>query len=201
MKILGLDIATSTGVCFLDTAVPPLKWRCFAIEAQGEFGEDKAGDLAVCLKGEIESFGPDFAAIEMPQRSVTRFEKKTRQDLGGEVTKEATINPNALQLHDLGGAVCGLLDILGIGWGLIAPATWRAAYYSKGYKPADGDWKQAAINHAVLQGIALPMQLKARRDAAESAGVASSWSRCTLIPARHRQAFMDLRLGNGRAVA
>lgn len=199
MKILGLDIATSTGVCFLDTALPPNKWRCFAIEAEGEFGEEKAGDLAVCLNGEIKEFGPDFAAIEMPQRSVTRFEKKKRHDLGGDVAKEATINPNALQLHDLGGAVCAILDLVSIPWGLIAPGTWRSAYYGKGFKPTDDDWKQAAINRAVLQGIVLPKQLKAQRDAAESAGVASSWSRCTLIPRKHQQAFIDLRTGRKAA--
>ncbi len=201
MLVLGLDIATSSGLTFLDDTAPPSSWRCFAIEAEGDFGEDKAGDLALALHDALGGRRPHFAAIEMPQRSVTRFEKKKsgRPDLAGETKPELTINTNALQLHDLAGGACAVLDICGVPWGLIAPATWRSSYYGKGFRPNDGDWKQAAIDLADRQKILLPKTLKARRDAAESVGIASAWSRCTLIPRRHQAAFQSLRLNHRRA--
>lgn len=215
MLVLGLDIATSSGLTFLDDEAPPSSWRCFAIEAEGEFGEDKAGDLALALHDALGGRRPHFAAIEMPQRSVIQFEK-----VGGEGPSADTINPNALQLHDLAGAVCAVLDICGVPWGLIAPATWRSAYYGKGFSPPSHvartkggqpkldrkgnpiivkDWKQAAIDIADRQKILLPATLKARRDAAESVGIASAWPRCTLIPGRHQNAFKNLRLNYRRA--
>lgn len=195
MLILGGDVATSTGMCWLDSARPPSEWRCLAVESEGSNSEEKAGDIAVFLYGEILARRPDFAAIEMPQRSVTQFGRKVRDPETGEERTQSTINPNALQLSGLAGAVVAVLDICRIPWGLIAPATWRSAYYGKGFKPTDGDWKALAIDRARLQRIPLPATVKAQRDAAEAVGIASSWTRCTFIPARHQRAFLDLRTG------
>lgn len=194
MIVLGLDIATCTGACWAERSRPAKEWRCLAIEASGANAEEKDDDLAGALLELLGGNRPDFVAIEMPQRSVKQFGKKPREGegeaAGGE--REMTINPNALQLSGLAGAAVGILRGLDIPWGLIAPSTWRSAYYGKGYTPANGDWKQAAVDMARLQSIPLPSTVKAQRDAAEAVGIASAWSRCTFVPARHRTAFTHL---------
>lgn len=200
MIAMGIDCATSTGIVWGDIGARPATWTVLAIEAEGANAEEKAGDLALALHQLLGTLGaPDFAAIEMPQRSVTRFERK-KTDLTGERT-DLTINPNALQLSALAGAVVSVLDLNGVPWGLVAPVTWRSAYFGKGFKPSDGDWKAAAIRYAELQGVALPSTKKASRDAAEALGIMSAWSRCTFVPARHQQAFMDLRANGARQPA
>lgn len=199
MIILGMDIATSTGMCWMDTSLQPKDWRCLAVAAEGEFSEEKSGDLAVFLHAEMQACRPDFVAIEMPQRSVEQHSKKVRDPATGKITTERTINPNALQLTGLAAAAAAILDINNIPWGLVAVSSWRSGYYGKGFKPAD--WKQAAIDRAVLQGIQLPETLKAQRDAAEAVGIASSWMKCTQIAERHRQAFLDLRVMSPRRAA
>lgn len=199
MEILGCDIATSSGLAWIDRAKPASAWRCLAVESEGEFGEEKAGDLAIFLYAEILARRPAFAAIEMPQRSVQQFGRKRRDPLTGQDVTEQTINPNALQLSALAGAVVAVLDICRIPWGLIAPVTWRSAYYGKGYAPRDDDWKQAAIDHARMQNIPLPATVKAQRDAAEAVGVGVAWEKCSKIPERHQRAFMDLRMGKAAA--
>lgn len=193
--ILGLDIATSCGVCW-KTSAQPKDWRCYAIQCEGDNSEDKAGDLALALTSEFAIRKPDFAAIEMPQRSVTQFGRKRGDDPNAPV--EQTINPNALQLSGLAGGAVAALDIAGIPWGLVAVSTWRSAYFGKGYKPPIG-WKESAVDLAQLQNIILPETAKARRDAAEAVGIAVAWERCTFIPARHHQSFVDLRIGKAAA--
>lgn len=196
MIVLGLDVATSTGFCFLDSSRPPSGWRFGAVACDGENGEDKAGDLAVALHGLVKEHRPDFCAMEMPQRSVVMFRKRGAH---GEETPEQTINPHALQLSALAGGVAALLDLCGVPWGLIAPSGWRSSYFGKGVKPPTGkDWKDIAIRSARMQGMQLPATLKAQRDAAEAVGIASAWQRCTSIPARHLAAFTALRVA-GRA--
>lgn len=199
LRILGLDVATSTGICFVDRSRPASEWRCLAVQSEGDNGEDKAADLGLFLFAELVENRPDFAAIEMPQRSVAQFGRKKTDPLTGQETTETTINPNALQLSALAGAVVTALEIRRIPWGLVAPATWRSAYFGRGQKPVDGDWKAAAVRQAELQKVALPPTVKAARDAAEAIGIAMAWERCTFIPTRHQAAFMALR--QGKAVA
>lgn len=197
--ILGLDVATSCGHALVDRQRGLSATICGAWRADGENGEDKAGALALTLYGFCKQHRPSFCSIEMPQRSVTRFDRK-KTDLTGEHS-EATINPNALQLSALAGGVVAMLDAWRIPWGLIAPATWRSAYFGKGVKPADGDWKAMAIVEANRQKIILPSTKAAQRDAAEAIGIAISWERCTFVPARHQTAFLALRTDRGRAAA
>jgi hypothetical protein len=197
MIILGLDIATSCGHALIERNTKPSAWRCGIWHSAGENGEDKAGVLALSVLPFIKEHRPVFAAIEMPQRSVTRFDRRSDDLAGGKV--EQTINPNALQLSALAGGAVAMLDSFRIPWGLVAPATWRAAYYGKGVKPSQGDWKDLAIQHAKMQRIELPSTKAAQRDAAEAIGIAVAWEKCTFIPARHQTAFMALRTGQARA--
>lgn len=191
MIILGMDIATSTGMCWMDTSALPRDWRCLAISAEGAFQEEKTGDLAVFLSEEFGKTRPDFVAIEMPRRDVAAYPKSVRDPKTGKMKTVHTVNADQLLLPALASAATTACDLAGIPWGLISSRTWRPAYYGKGFMP--DDWKQAAIDRAILQGIQLPETLKAQRDAAEAVGIASSWMKCTQIAERHHQAFLDLR--------
>ncbi len=199
MLVTGLDVATRTGLCDMDTALQPSHWKCLAVESEGDNAEDKAADLGIFLFERFTARRPDFVAIEMPQRSVAQFDRTTRDPETGEDKQVKTINPNALQLSSIAGGAAAACEICKVPWGLVAVSTWRSAYYGRGWRPADGNWKRAAVDHAVIQKILLPESVQAQRDAAEAVGIASAWARCTFIPARHQKAFMDLRTGKARA--
>lgn len=197
MLIAGLDIATSTGVCLWDTAKPTHEIRCLAIESEGQFHGEKCDDLAGALDFLLKDNRPDFCAIEMPQRFLTAHDKKV-EDMAGERFKP-TINPNAMLLQQLYGAAVGVLRRYDVPWGEIAPAAWRSSYFGKGFKPPV-DWKQSAVEYALMQKIKLPPTKKSARDAAEAVGIARAFHRCSFIPKRHQPAFMNLRT-NGRVAA
>lgn len=206
MIIEGLDIATSTGFARLDRPGSIQAAKCGVIHlGDGDNAEDKAGLMGLAMRNRYGPKGegkPDFVAIEMPMRSVVMHKKK------GAAKGETTINPNAMQLSALAGATTAILDAFGIPWGLISSQTWRSVYFGKNFTPPikiihhknntttqEDDWKQAAINEAQRQRVVLPGNKIAQGDAAEALAIAICWERCTFIPERHRQAFIDLRSG------
>lgn len=215
MLIEGLDIATSCGVAQVEKPGRLSAAKCLCLYAEGENSEEKAGELAWQLMQRYRdaSTRPQFVAIEMPMRNVMTFKKQGR-DLAGQTQKE-TINPNALQLSGLAGAAVAVLNCYRIPWGLIASKTWRNAYFGKDFVPPkvkktnrktgqtivtdQDDWKQAAIDMALRDRIALPSTKAEQRDAAEAIGIAWAWESCTFIPKRHQNAFMALRTGQARA--
>jgi hypothetical protein len=209
--IEGMDIATSTGLARLDRPGPIRRALCEFINVDGENAEEKAGCLAMAMVRRFRERKPDFVAIEMPQRNVKMFKKKGKPDLAGAV-QTTTINPNTLQLSALAGAAVAILDAYHIPWGLIPTNTWRAKYYGSGFAPPvrviqkkngevirEDDWKQAAINEAMREGVVLPGNKVEQGDAAEALAVAICWENCAFIPARHRNAFLALRMGKARA--
>lgn len=219
MIIEGLDIAASCGVAQVEKPGRLSAARCLCLHAEGENSEEKAGELAWQLMGRWRDAGrrPQFVAIEMPLRNVMTF-KKEGVDLAGQNQKE-TINPNSLQLSGLAGAAVAVLNCYRIPWGLVASKTWRNAYFGKGFIPPQkwvnekdrktgkiikvpkDDWKQAAIDMAVRERIALPSTKAEQRDAAEAIGIAWAWEACTFIPKRHQEAFVALRTGQSRVAA
>lgn len=201
MLTLGLDIATSTGVCWMDSTVPPSQWRCLAIGAEGDFQEDKTGDLAIYLRDEIAARRPDFVAIEMPRRDMAAYPKTIKDMRTGKMKTIYTVNADQLLLPALAAAAAAVCDLSAVPWGLVHQKTWRATYYGKGFKPADGDWKAPAIDAALQQGIPLPLTKKAMEDAAEAVGIAYAWPKCTQVPARHHKAFGDLQARSRRIAA
>lgn len=199
MIIAGLDVATTTGLCMADLTRPRSEWVCTAIIAEGENGEFKADDLVGVLFDMFTTVRPAFAAIEMPLRNVKTF-GRVEHDVKRGQQASLTINPSQLQLSTEVGAVIGLLRALDVPWGLIASSTWRSVYFGKGYKPpmALGQdkraaWKEAAVDAANLQKIALPRQKGPASDAAEAVGIASAWQHCTQIAPRHQGAVVRLR--------
>lgn len=201
MLILGLDIATSTGVCWMDTDLPPSEWRCLAISAEGDFAEDKTGDLAIYLRDEFAVRRPDFVAIEMPRRDVAAYPKQVFDPRTGRMKTIYTVNADQLLLPALAAAAASTCDLSGIPWGCVHQKTWRAVYYGKGYKPSGNDWKAPAVDAALQQGIPLPDTKKAMADAAEAVGIASAWFKCSQVPARHHKAFIDLQARSRRVAA
>lgn len=199
--ILGSDIATCSGLCWMNTAIPPRDWSVLAVISEGKFREEESTDLGLFFHEQVSSTRPDFVAIEMPRRDVEIHPKKEIDPATGQkVSKgKTTINPNAIKLTGHAAAVCMVLDIAGIPWGLIASVTWRGAYFGKGWTPPDGNWKAAAVERAALQGIEKPVGItkKAWEDVSESVGIASAWELCTQVPARHQKAFLELRTRTG----
>lgn len=199
MLVMGLDIATSSGVALVDPALRPLEWRCLSIEAEGDEPWDKAADLSSALGDLIGVNRPAFAVIERPISVVVDhgFRKRKPSD---DSDKRMINAKTTITLAALAAAAVTTLESAGIAWAMISPATWRAAYYGKGYKPRE-DWKQAALDMARLHDVSLPNSIRAARDAAEAIGIATAWQRATFIPTRHQQAFMALRMDGHRRMA
>lgn len=196
MIVLGLDIATTTGFAWYDASpsVSLSSIKTGLIKAEGKADEDKAGSLAVQLIAELHEHVDgrrvrkpiDFVAIERPLPNVMQFEKETDDLAGGSV--ETTINPNQMLLHQLIGAACAILAAYKIPYVTIAPQSWRASYFGKGFKPPKkpvkdkhgnqkknrrgelmwkNDWKTPAIEKA----RALRIEVR-NADAAEAVGIA-----------------------------
>lgn len=192
MLITGLDVASCTGVSWIDPAASPSTWRCLAVEAEGEEPWDKAADLAAALRLLLEANRPDLVVIERPLGVVVDYGS-------GRAPGKRMINAKTtITLAALAAAAVTTLEVERVPWCMIAPATWRAMYYGKGCRP--DDWKDIAVDRARRLGVLLPHTKRAARDAAESVGIACAWSNANFIPAGHRAAFMQLRAG-GRVAA
>jgi len=113
------------------------------------------------------------------------------------VYQQGTINPNALQLTGIAGAIVGVCQIRNVPYGLIPPATWRSKYIGKGVKPGNGqDWKDLAIAAVQQEQITLPSTKAERRDAAEAVGVCICWTLCKVPNIKWMQdRFTALRSG------
>lgn len=207
MLILGLDIATVTGIGFVDTAQPPPAWRAIALEAEGDSVWEKVDDFDDGLRALVSERRPDFAVIERPLGVVVDYGGGQQRDGGNRMINATT----TILLAGLAGAAIGVLNGLGIPYGMVADRTWRRAYFGTGFEPPEKivrqhgkekierDWKAAAVQRAELQGILLPSSKKAAHDAAEAIGIAVAWHSVNMIPARHQRAFMDLRTGRAAA--
>lgn len=196
MLITGLDIATVSGVSFVEPSRPPSKWHCLAVEAEGDGAWAKIDDFDAAIRPLLGDRRPDLAVIERPLGVVVDYGSAEQQVSGRRMINATT----TITLAGLTGAAIGILNGLNIPWVMIADKTWRSAYYGKGYTPPV-DWKVSAVEAAKRQGIILPPAKKVAHDAAESVGIAVAWRSANFIPVRHQKAFIDLRLGNGRAVA
>lgn len=197
MIIMGLDLATRSGWAVRDST----KHRSSIIS--GTFSvkeyewEEKYAIAANLFWRLVDNYKPDFVAIERPEHGVRQFAKKGKPDLTGVEKNILTINPSALQLTGIAGAIIGICQIRSIAYGTIAATSWRPIYYGKGVKPAEGqDWKDMAIATCNLEHITLPSTKAEQKDAAEAVGVCSCWHKCDVPRIKWMQdKFMDLRTG------
>ncbi|PYE89615.1 hypothetical protein [Phyllobacterium leguminum] len=191
--ILGLDIATVTGFALYDTDASLSSIKTGLIKAEGNDAEQKAASIAMQMVKLITStkdsegrIGIDFIALEQPMRNVVSF-KKTRQTLAGPV-EENTINPNALQLSSLSGAVVGIIAAYRLPWVTIPSSTWRKHFLGMGRSPGfdRAAWKRVAVERC----RALRITVK-NADAAEAVGIA--------MAAEASQEFRYLKVGRAAA--
>lgn len=173
MRILGLDIATVTGYAWYEPGQSLSTIKTGLIKATGENAEEKAASIAQQMVLLIKGDRPDFVAIEQPMRNVVTFKKK-RQDFAGEV-EEQTINPNALQLSSLSGAVVAIIAAYKIPWQTIPSATWRKHFLGMGRSPGfdRAAWKRAAVERCRTFKIEVK-----NADAAEAVGIAMAGEVC-----------------------
>lgn len=204
MIVCGLDLATRSGYAFRDSAKHRSTIVCgtFSVD-KNDAGEKleweaKYGVAANLFYRLVKTHNPDFVAIERPEHGVRQFTKKdSRKDLTGEDRTISTINPAALQLTGIAGAVIGVCQLMGIPYGTIAATAWRPVYYGKGIKPAEGkDWKDLAIEMCRKENIDLPNTKAEQRDAAEAVGVCTCWHKVDVPNIEWmRRRFVDLRTG------
>ena len=170
-RILGLDIATTTGLALYTVNEPLSTIETRTIKVQGSNSEQKAASLSVEFIRLFKEQRPDFVAIEEPLRNLVPFRKKI-QSLIGE-TEQLTINPNALQLSSITGAAVAIISGFKIPWITIPSATWRKHFLGRGREKGwqRADWKRAAIERC--RSLHIPVK---NNDAAEAVGIALSGS-------------------------
>ncbi len=203
MIVMGLDLATRSGWSVRDSERHRSSIRCGTFSV----AENNAGDkleweakypvAANLFYRLVKEYQPDFVAIERPEHGVRQFKKKGKADLTGKEEVVSTINPAALQLTGIFGAVAAVCQMRGIPFGTIAAVSWRPVYFGKGVKPPEGkDWKDLAIEYAQRENIALPSTKAEQRDAAEAIGICTCWVQCQIPEIKWmQQRYMDLRTG------
>lgn len=197
MLIMGLDLATRSGWAVRDSAKHRSSIQCGTFTVKEYEWEAKYAIAASHFWRLSKDFKPDFVAIERPEHGVRQFKKKGKPDLTGKEETISTINPAALQLTGIVGAVISICQIRGIPYGTIAATSWRPVYYGKGVKPGEGqDWKDLAIEYASRENIVLPPTKAEQKDAAEAIGVCTCWHNCAIPEIKWmQQRFMELRTG------
>lgn len=197
MIIMGLDLATRSGWAVRNSNKHRSSILCGTFSVKDYQWEEKYAIAANLFYRLVKEHTPDFVAIERPEHGVRQFKKKGKADLTGKEETVSTINPAALQLTGIAGAVIAICQIRGVPYGTIAATSWRPVYYGKGVKPAEGqDWKDLAIAYAERENIVLPPTKAEQKDAAEAIGVCTCWHNCAIPEIKWmQQRFMDLRTG------
>lgn len=197
MIVMGLDLATRSGWAVRDSAKHRSSIKCGTFTVKEYEWESKYGIAANLFYRLVKEHAPDFVAIERPEHGVRQFKKKGKADLTGKEENISTINPAALQLTGIAGAVIGICTLMRIPFGTIAAVSWRPVYFGKGVRPAEKqDWKDLAIQMCERENIQLPRTKAEQRDAAEAVGICTCWHKCDIPKIEWMQRrFMDLRTG------
>lgn len=197
MIICGLDLATRSGYAFRDSARHRSSIQCGTFSVKEYDWEEKYAVAANLFYRLLKEYKPDFVCIERPEHGVRQFKKKGKPDLTGVEQTAMTINPAALQLTGIAGAIIGICQIKAIPYGTISANSWRPVCYGKGVKPPEGkDWKDLAIEMCQRESIVLPPTKAEQRDAAEAVGVCTCWHKSDVPQIDWMQKrFMDLRTG------
>lgn len=126
MKILALDVASSTGWACYDTSKPESAIEHGSIKLEGKGAWEKTESLRHWLPDLIRSYKPEFVAIERPLPFVPQY-KKTKKTLWGEEEGATTINAaTTMQLNHLVGAVQAITLSFNLPYVHVAPRTWQA---------------------------------------------------------------------------
>lgn len=192
--ILGLDVATTTGLAWYEPSSSLSSIKADSIKAIGTSPEEKAESLAQQLVTVLKAERPDFVAIEEPLRNIKAY-KKTIQTLYGPKVIH-TVNPNQMLLYALIGAVVSIIGAYRLPWQTIPPATWRKSFFGAGFKPPvkithkDGEdpqeeklWKKAARDRCNQLKIKVTND-----DMAEAVGIAFAASKTQTFKMRSMRA-------------
>lgn len=203
MIVMGLDLATTSGWAVRDSGKHRSSIQCGVFSVHTNDKGDKleweskypvAANLFYRL---VKDYRPDFVAIERPEHGVRQFNKKGKADLTGEERNVMTINPAALQLTGIAGAITAICMMMRIPFGTVAAVSWRPVYFGKGVKPGEKqDWKDLAIEMCEREHITLPRTKAEQRDAAEAVGICTCWHKCDIPNIEWMQKrFIELRTG------
>ncbi|MBB4063657.1 hypothetical protein [Gellertiella hungarica] len=194
---MGLDLATRSGWAVRDSEKHRSTIQCGTFSVQDYAWEEKYPVAANLFYRLVKEHQPHFVAIERPEHGVRQFKKKGKADLTGKEEIVSTINPAALQLTGIAGAITAICMMMKIPFGTIAATSWRPIYYGKGVKPGEGeDWKDLAIATCEREKIKLPKTKAEQRDAAEAVGICTCWARCDIPKIEWMQdRFIALRTG------
>jgi hypothetical protein len=170
VRVLGLDIATTTGAAIYDTTADLSAIKPWSFKVAGDLPEEKAGNIGVEMVSILRRERPDMVIIEMPMRVAIQHEKQ-QADLLGE-RKTSTINPMSIILpNQLIGAVMGVTFAFGVGWHIITAEQWRKQFLGfgrqKGWDRAA--WKKAARERCEMLNIRVT-----NNDQSDAVGIAFS---------------------------
>lgn len=168
MLVMGLDIATKTGVARWSLDRHESSIETSTLQARGPFLEQKVYDLAQKFDADLKRHGvPDIAIIEAPKKIVMR----------GNVTPTVVLN-------QLAGGIIGVLARHGVRFEVIDEATWRHALYGFGRKKgwSSAQWK----NHAKASGQQMGIEIR-NADEAEAAMLAFYGGRISKIVKMERR--------------
>jgi len=159
LRILGLDVATTTGYALYDPAAPVSAIKAGKFRCAGDNAEEKAASLVLFLHGLIGGMEVNIV-----------FEEPLRRALTYKTAKGEGINSKpAMQLTGLSCAVAAFAALGGYKWRSVPINSWRRAFYGagghKGWTRAD--WKRAALARCQMLNIKVP-----NNDAAEAVGIA-----------------------------
>lgn len=98
MRILALDVATSTGWALYDTGRPASAMISGTLKFVGDTGFAKVADMRRKLPKLVRELKPDFCAIEAPLTIIPQYVKKKSSDLLGEHEETTTINAGTVMV-------------------------------------------------------------------------------------------------------
>ncbi|QRY69193.1 hypothetical protein JVX98_13310 [Ensifer sp. PDNC004] len=169
MKVIAFDPSKTTGWAWRDCARDHSAIRCGVFQmpdkADHYYTADQIGLKVKTFIKELmdnkEAGKPDFAVLE--EQSLAKI---------GNTSADAMIYPWLAT-----SAIVATLANFGIPYGTLPAATWRVAFYGKGFKPpldskGKKDWKGAAIAACEQMNITLPPQKTLAHNAAEACALA-----------------------------
>ncbi len=173
IKIMALDIATTTGYVIWELHRNHASIRAYSIKAKGDTYEDKAYFIGPAIREVLREHRPHFVSFETPRRDVQQHKKVDKQlhlGVGEPPAGEMTINPASVILpSELTGAILGQLGICGLPWCAIPEGTWRKSFLGFGRQKgwARADYKKAARERCEMLSIDV-----SNNDMADAVGVA-----------------------------
>lgn len=158
MRILGLDVATTTGWAFYDPALPMAAIVSGSFRVQGKTPEEKAYDIASrMIRLFKEHKKPDFIVIEQPIRTAPvqkKAQKFMGQDTGAFQAQAGGLNA-VISSNQLVGSIVGLIRGYGLSFEMVGSSSWRSNSFGFGTRKGwqRQDWKRHAKDRCAQMRI------------------------------------------------